>query len=156
MDFIRSASGKSIWRGYYYYDENRATVTRRVSETIIQGTVSGSSSNLYSVEIDLAHPKRSKCDCPFADGKQIICKHKVALYFTAFPEDAEQFYDDALEYEEEQKKQQLEEELRQNELADLLVRKINSMKKDELRHALLELLFDGPEWQYESFLDRYL
>ena len=111
---------------------------------------------MYSVEIDLAHPKRSKCDCPFADGKQIICKHKVALYFTAFPEDAEQFYDDALEYEEEQKKQQLEEELRQNELADLLVRKINSMKKDELRHALLELLFDGPEWQYESFLDRYL
>ena len=78
MDFIRSASGKSIWRGYYYYDENRATVTRRVSATIIQGTVSGSSANLYSVEIDLAHPKRSKCDCPFADGKQIICKVSTA------------------------------------------------------------------------------
>ena len=29
------------------------------------------------------------------------------------------------------------------------------MKKAELQQALLELLYDGPEWQYERFLQEH-
>ena len=33
-----------------------------------------------------------------------------------------------------------------------LITFVSKMKKDELQQALLEMLFDGPEWQYERFL----
>ncbi len=29
---------------------------------------------------------------------------------------------------------------------------VSKMKKAELQQAFLEMLFDGPEWQYERFL----
>ena len=149
MNFIQCASAASVWKGYYYYEENRALVTQRVSENIIRGTVSGSSAKSYSVEIDLAHPKRSKCNCPHADGKLIICKHKVALYFTVFPKMAKQFYDEAMFFEEQ-------EEQRQQELSEKVVDCVRRMKKNELQQVLLELLFEGPEWQLDRFVGQYI
>ena len=42
----------------------------------------------YYVIIDFLHPRKSSCTCPHATGRRIVCKHMVALYCTAFPEDA--------------------------------------------------------------------
>ena len=103
----------------------------------------------YDVEINLEHPRSSKCNCPHANGKRIICKHMVALYFTAFPKEAERFYNDTI-------KAQQEEEERQENLENALVEHISKMKKSELQEALLQVLFDGPEWQYEHFLRDYV
>lgn len=86
-----------------------------------------------------------KCNCPHANGKRIICKHIVAAYFTAFPEEAEKFYAEAMAYQEEEEK-------RQEELSDKVCHYVWHMKKDELQQVLLQLLFDGPEWQYEQFI----
>lgn len=36
--------------------------------------------------VDIKHPKRSTCTCPFAEGRSVVCKHMVALYCEAFPE----------------------------------------------------------------------
>lgn len=30
--------------------------------------------------IDTEHPKKSKCNCPHAEGKKIVCKHKTTRY----------------------------------------------------------------------------
>lgn len=46
-------------------------------------------------------------------------------------------------------------EQHQEELMDRFVSCVHSMKKNELRQALLELLFDDPEWQYEQFIRQY-
>lgn len=47
-----------------------------------------SSNNKYVVHIDKKHPRKSKCNCPFADGRRVVCKHMIALYFTAEPQAA--------------------------------------------------------------------
>ena len=69
----------------------------------------------------------------------------VATYFTAYPEEAVRFYREYLKAQEEA--EQYEEEL-----YDRVQEYVGHMKKGELQQALLELLFDGPEWQFERFV----
>lgn len=145
MGLLECASGASVWRGYDYYKEKRVKNLKEIGDNIYSATVAGSSSEPYSVQLHVDHPRKSKCNCPHANGKRIICKHIVAAYFTAFPLEAEMFYAEAVAYQEEEEK-------RQEELSDKVCRYVCSMKKGVLQQALLQLLFDGPEWQYERFI----
>ena len=72
----------------------------------------------------------------------------MAVYFTVFPEEAESFYNEAMAYQEEEEK-------RAEELYEKVKRFIWKMKKDEAQQALLELLFDGPEWQFNRFVEEH-
>lgn len=144
MSLIDLASGASAWRGYNYYKEGKVLRCLCAEESRYEGEVSGSSGEIYRVRLDLDHPRSSECTCPHAAGKRIVCKHQVALYFTAFPEEAEKYYREVIEAEEE-----AEREREQQEIA--VIERVRKMKKSELQDALLELLFDGPEWQYERF-----
>ena len=143
MSLISLASGKSLWRGYEYFKENRVYYKSNKSATEIEGKVSGSGQT-YTVNIDVEHPRKSKCNCPHADGKRIICKHMVALYFAAFPKEAEDYYNEVIAYEEEQ-------ERLQEEMDEKVIKYIKSLSKDELRQKLYEVLYDGPEWMFERF-----
>ena len=78
MGIISLASGSSCWRGLDYYKEKEYS-------SIVKGT------NNYNVHLDIEHPRKSSCNCPLANGKRIICKHIVATYFTAFPNEAVSF-----------------------------------------------------------------
>ena len=49
-------------------------------------------------------------------------------------------------------KAQEEAEQYEEELYDRVQEYVGHMKKCELQQALLELLFDGPEWQFERFV----
>ncbi len=149
MGLLECASGNSIWRGYDYYKDNKVTLFLQTDETAYTAKVKGSGNSIYSVNIDVLHPRKSKCNCPHADGKRIICKHMIAVYFTAFPKEAERIYKEAMEWEEEEEK-------RQAEIETELMRYIHKMKKSELEEALLQLLYDGPEWQYNRFIQEYL
>ena len=135
MSLIDLASGASAWRGYNYYKDGKVLRCLRTEEARYAGEVSGSNGEVYHVRLDLEHPRRSECTCPHAAGKRIVCKHQVALYFTAFPEEAEKYYREVIEAEEEM----------------AVIDRVRKMKKSELQDALLELLFNGPEWQYERF-----
>lgn len=143
MSLISLASGKSLWRGYEYYKENRVYYKSNKSATEIEGKVSGSGQT-YTVNIDVEHPRKSKCNCPHADGKRIICKHMVALYFSAFPKEAEDYYNEVIAYEEEQ-------ERLQEEMDEKVIKYIKSLSKDELRQKLYEVLYEAPEWMFERF-----
>ena len=145
MGFLECASGASVWRGYDYYKEKKVVVLEETEVNIFSAKVSGNSSEPYSVELHIDHPRKSKCNCSHADGKRIICKHIVATYFTALPDEAEKFYAEAMAYQEEEEK-------RQDELSDKVCHYVWHMKKSELQEALLQLLFDGPEWQYDRFV----
>ena len=111
MGLLECASGASIWRGYDYYEEKKVLSIGEIDPGIFSATVSGSSDNTYSVELHMKHPRKSKCNCPHADGKRIICKHIVATYFTILPGEAKRFYEEAMAYQEE-------EERRKEELTD--------------------------------------
>lgn len=145
MGVLDCASGASAWRGYDYFKAKKVLRLEKTGENAYAAIVAGSSSEPYSVALHIDHPRKSKCNCPHADGKRIICKHIVAAYFTVFPKEAEKFYADAMAYQEEEEK-------RQEELSDRVIEYVGKMKKAELRQALLELLFDGSEWQYDRFI----
>ena len=145
MGLLECASGASVWKGYDYYKEKKVVSLEVTGENIYSATVAGSSSEPYSVELHIDHPRKSKCNCPHADGKRIICKHIVATYFTVLPKEAERFYAEAMAYQEEEEK-------RQEEMSDKVIEYVSKMKKADLCQSLLELLFDGPEWQYDRFI----
>ena len=145
MGILECASGASVWRGYDYYKEKKVLNLKELEHNVFSATVAGSSPNPYSVELHIDHPRKSRCNCPHADGKRVVCKHIVATYFTALPEEAEKFYAEAMAY-------QAEEEQRQEELCDKVIEYVGKMKKADLCQSLLELLFEGPEWQYNRFL----
>ena len=83
MSLISLASGKSLWRGYEYYEGKRVHFHIQNGEFEYTGKVSGSGRS-YDVHIDIKHPRKSTCNCPHADGKRIICKHMVASTKLAF------------------------------------------------------------------------
>ena len=145
MGLLDCASGASLWRGYDYHKSNKVNNLIETDTGIFTADVVGTASEPYAVEIDVAHPRKSKCNCPHADGKRIVCKHMVATYFAAYPEEAQRIYDEAMAY-------QAEEEIRASELSNKVITYVGKMKKDDLCQVLLEMLFDGPEWQYDRFV----
>ncbi len=149
MGLLECASSASAWRGYEYFERDKVGIIRKSGDSIFCADVSGSRETPYSVEIDVSHPRKSKCNCPHADGRRIICKHMMALYFTAFPQEAKRYYDDVIAYEEELERQH-------EEIEQKLIRHVHRMKKSELCETLLEVLFSGPEWQYDRFVNENL
>ena len=67
--------------------------------------------------IDTVHPKKSVCNCTFAEGRRVICKHMVALDLGIYPEKERQMMDyieeqnQLYEKEYEQEMQECEEEI---------------------------------------------
>ena len=111
--------------------------------SIVKGT------NNYNVHLDIEHPRKSLCNCPLANGKRIICKHIVATYFTAFP-------NEAVSFEEEQNRLQEEYEKEQEEEYDKAIKYLNRMSKQELIEELIQVFDYGPEWIYNDFVKRNL
>lgn len=149
MSLMTCASGESIWRGYNYFLERRATITKKINLSQYDGTVAGSGSRCYDVHIDLEHARKSVCNCPYADGKRIICKHMIALFFTAFPLEAKKYNEELIAYEREA-------ELQTEENQSKVLAYVNSLKKAELREILMRLLYEGPEWQWNRFIREYV
>ncbi len=145
MGLLDCASGASVWRGYDYYKEKKVMNLIETDSGIFTADVIGTASEPYTVEINIEHPKRSRCNCPHADGRRIICKHMTAVYFAAYPKEAERVYNEAIAYEKEQEK-------RVEEISRRVVSCVNSMKKDELRKELLYLLYSCPDWLYDKFV----
>ena len=88
MSILNCASSASVYRGYDYYINKHVTDIIKIDSTKYEGYVNGNTKNAYFVKIDTEHPRKSHCDCPYATGNT-VCKHMVALYFSAFPEETE-------------------------------------------------------------------
>ena len=107
MGLIEMASGNSVWCGMDYYERKMVCSWKKSGEeTYDGGVVSGSEGNKYSVHIDKMHPRKSSCNCPFAEGRRIICKHMIALLFTAEPKAAKDFLRQVEEWEQEEKERE--------------------------------------------------
>ncbi|RKM56792.1 SWIM zinc finger family protein [Butyrivibrio sp. CB08] len=133
MGLIEIASGNSVWRGMDYYNNKKVASVEKTSTTTYDGTVKGT--ELYHVHVDLEHPRKSTCTCPFADGRRVICKHMIALYFTAEPKAAEDFLKQVEEWEKEEEE---EEQRHYDELRDY----VNSLSKTELQQLYYDALIE--------------
>lgn len=138
MSILSIASNASAWRGYEYYTGKRVLSWKQTGEHEFTGEVAGSGNEPYHVIIDTEHPKKSICNCPHAEGNRIICKHKVALFFTVFPNEAKSYIAEIEEYERE-------EEERERERNDQIIKYVKSLSKAELRIALINALIEAEE-----------
>ena len=135
MGLIEMASGSSVWRGMDYYERKMVCSWKKSGEETYDGVVSGSEGNKYSVHIDKMHPRKSSCNCPFAEGRRVICKHMIALLFTAEPKTAEDFLRQVEKWEQEEKER---ERLHYKELSEY----VNSLSKKELQERLYDALVE--------------
>jgi len=119
--------------GAYYL-----SAERKLGEHEFEGEVAGSEKEPYHVMIDTEHPKKSTCNCPHAEGKKIVCKHKIALFFTVFSKESDRYIAEIEEYERE-------EEEREQEHYDQIVKYVKSLSKEELRIALINALIEAEE-----------
>ncbi|MEE3428852.1 MAG: SWIM zinc finger family protein [Ruminococcus sp.] len=149
MSLLTCASGKSVYRGYDYYSSNKVNVIEKVGDGQYKGFVDGSGNEPYEVFIDVNHPRKSHCNCPHANGKRIVCKHQMAMFFKAFPDEAKRYKTELEEYWDYEEKRHEDEEYAISEF-------LEKCDKSELADIIWQMLFDGPEWQYERFVREYL
>ena len=135
MVLIDIASSKSVWRGLDYYKQNKVISYEQNEDGTYDGEVSGSGKNNYHVHLDMVHPRKSTCNCPFADGKKIICKHIVAVSFCIDESEAERFISEKTIYASE-------EEERRAKRYESYMRMAKYMSKEELREAYVEAMIE--------------
>ena len=143
MGLVECASGQSTWRGYEYYEGKRVSNLTEIDTGLWKASVHGS--QIYQTTIDVNHPRRSSCDCPLAKGRRIVCKHMIATFFTAYPMEAENYYNNVLKSWEEA-------ESREAEIEDRMIQHVNSLKKQELCSLVLYLLDEVPDWVRKAFI----
>lgn len=78
MSILTVASGQSVYRGYEYAQAKKVLHMEQAGEGVIQAVVTGNG-RTYDTLIDVAHPRKSRCNCPHASGKSIVCKRMVAV-----------------------------------------------------------------------------
>lgn len=147
MSVITAASAQSAYRGYEYYEAQTVIQVEQTEDGLLLGKVQGSENCCYDVMVNLAHPRKSSCTCPHAAGRQLVCKHMVAVYFTAFPQEAKQYIEEIEQDWDDGYEEAYEEQV---------IQRVQKMKKSERQQALLQMLFDGPDWQYERFIRDYV
>lgn len=137
MDFLDAPSNKSCWQGLDYYRGHKVLTVHEVEPRIYEGQVSGSESAVYDVRIDVEHPRRSTCTCPFANGRHVVCKHQVAAYFEVVPGSDEQFERDA-----ELARQEYELELKRWEEQEIarIRQYVKGLSAKEARDRLAEMM----------------
>jgi len=138
MGLIETASGNSVWRGMDYYENKKVVSWKKLNDGIYDGVVLGSEGNAYNVHVETMHPRKSVCNCPFAEGRRVVCKHMIALYFTAEPKAAGDFLKQVEEWEKEEEEQEKQHYIELREY-------VNSLTKVELRERLYEALVELEE-----------
>ncbi|SHJ58245.1 SWIM zinc finger family protein [Pseudobutyrivibrio xylanivorans] len=138
MGLVELASDKSLWRGVDYCENKKVVSLKKEGFAGYQGRVSGSDNKVYDVHIDKEHPRKSTCTCPFAAGRRVICKHMIAVYFTAEPQAKEDFLVEVEQWEAEEEQRELE------HYKDL-EKYVKSLSKSELQVQLLDALINLEE-----------
>ena len=144
MGLLDLASYNSFCRGYDYYREGKVLSCEQTGELAFSGEVKGG--GVYRVNIDVLHPRSSVCNCPFANGTRKVCKHMVALYFAAFPDEAKRIE------REEQTQAEAEEEY-YDKIDGRILRCLADMPRKQLESEFYELLCAAPEWVIARFID---
>ncbi len=144
MKILKLASEMSVWCGYNYYEDKKVISYKRIEDCIYQGKVSGSDNAVYDVTLNVDRPKKSTCNCPFADGRHVVCKHAVALYFAIFP-------NYAIEYKKQVDIEQEKYEDWVNSLPSRIEKHVRKLSKQESQNELLDILLNSDEWVLERY-----
>ena len=138
---LNDASYRSYWRGYEYFKEGRVKNIQRFDGTTYSAIVSGCKD--YHVKIDFAHPRKSTCDCPHAEGRRVVCKHIVAVSLCLDESEADRFKYEKTIYASE-------EEERRAKKYEKYMGFARTMSPRELREAYVELMIELDEYRLKE------
>ena len=146
MGIVDLANRNSYWRGLDYFSNNKIIESKKIDSSNYIGKVKGT--EIYNVIIDTEHPKKSKCTCPFANGKSKICKHMVALYFYNFPKEARKIIK---EQKERERKIQEYNEKREKEQYERIFKYVNNLSVEQMKNELIGALIQIEDMNYEYY-----
>ncbi len=151
MSILTLSRNRSLWRGYQYYVDNLVSHINKINNTEFNAEVSNGEDKIYQVHLDITHPRKSTCNCPYADGRMIICKHKIATYFTIFPEEARAYIEEVEAYEEETEKRYQTYLKEQEKHFQEIKNYVYHLSKQELREQLINCLIS--EEDFDDYYD---
>ena len=141
MGMLEICSHSSYWRGLDYFENKRVKALTQISRYEFEADVEGT--EIYHVHIDVNHPRKSTCTCPHAAGKSTICKHKVAVYFSVFPEEAQEAIDERNHYYEELEERENE----YNKKVEIMTKKykeyVDGLSVEEIKRMLVNYMVDS-------------
>lgn len=147
MRFINLASYNSQFRGLDCYKEKKVIEYEELNINEFKSKVKGSNGEIYDVYINISKPRNSRCNCAFADGRKVVCKHMIATYFAINPNKVKEFNDDLerlnREYEEALTKE------REYKIKEI-VKYVNSLTAKAARQELIEKLIN----EYDEEIER--
>ena len=150
MGMLEVASYYSYWRGLDYFESKLVKKLNRLSEFIYEAEVERM--NTYNVRIDGNHPRKLTCTCPHAAGKSIICKHKVAVYFSIFPLKAQKSIDERNEYRKELEEREKEYDIKVEEERKSIKKYVDSLSEEEVRKMLVNYMVnDAMEFEDDPY-----
>ena len=152
MGMLEIASYNSFWRGLDYFECKQVKRLTRLSEFIYEAEVEGT--DKYNIRLDVNHPRKSTCTCPHAAGKSIICKHKVAVYFSIFPEEAQKAIDERNEFYKEQEEREKEYDRKVEEERKSIKKYVDSLSEKEVRNMLINyMVSDAMKYEEDPYED---
>ena len=141
MGLLEICSHKSYWRGLDYFENKRVKTLTQINKYEFEADVEGT--EVYHVHLDITHPRKSTCTCPHAAGKSTICKHKVAVYFSVFPEEAQEAIDERNHYYEELEERENE----YNKKVEIMTKKykeyVDGLSVEEIKRMLVNYMVDS-------------
>lgn len=147
MKLYEYARKLSLERGLNYYESGKVESVNVISNDEYSGIVKGSKDRQYEVTIDLINHIKSTCNCPHAAGNDIMCKHKVALYFSVFP-------NDAIELRRKTTKTEQQKDLYFKSLQSRIFDFLDDATEDELRKILYSIVKRYKVRKLEIFIRR--
>lgn len=152
MGMLEICSYNSYGRGLYYYESKRVKILKQINEFIYEAQVEGSKT--YNVRLDVKHPRKSTCTCPHAADKQIICKHKVAVYFSVFPKEAKDAIDERDRYQKELIERQNEYDRKVEEERKRITEYVNGLSIEQVREILINyMIHDSMKYEDDPYED---
>ena len=149
--FIELTSSDNVYKGKDYA-KNNIVSNVKISNNIITGNIVGSNGNVYTITLNLEKPRTSTCTCPYSQSShndkfktEKICKHKIALLFTAYP-------DLLKKYEKLLKEKQEKMQKYNDKLPNKIEMKLNKMSKKELIDIIYAYIINTDGWQYNKFI----
>ena len=141
MGLLDICSHNSYWRGLDYFENKRVKTAKQINRHEFEADVEGT--EVYHVHLDIDHPRKSTCTCPHATGKSTICKHKVAVYFSVFPEEAQEAIDERNQYYEELEEREIE----YNKKVEIMTKKykeyVDGLSVEEIKRMLVNYMVDS-------------
>jgi len=156
MGMKEISSYNSYWRGLDYFENNKVKSINKINENEYDAEVEGT--ELYHVHLNINHPRKSTCTCPHASGKSIICKHKMAVYFSIFPDEAQEAIDERNRYYDDLEEREREYDKQVEEISKMYKELVDNLSEEEVRRRLVNYMvndyMDSKDDPYDED-DRY-